>query len=146
MQNRRGSLFITFNTYRRWGLADVARDLALAHCLHDRDALFVMHAAVVMPDHVHMVLTPLADEAGEPRALSVVMNRIKGSSAHSINRALGRKGRVWQDESFDHVPRSDESARSKAEYICQNPLRAGLVTEGEVYRWLWREWVEGAEA
>ena len=33
------------------------------------------------------------------------MNGIKGASAHSINKALGRKGSVWQDESFDHILR-----------------------------------------
>jgi hypothetical protein len=39
--------------------------------------------------------------------------------------------------------RSDESARSKAEYVCQNPVRHGLVANENDYPWLWREWVEG---
>jgi len=98
-----------------------------------------------MPDHVHMVFTPLRDEDGCTYDLSEIMQGIKGASARSINKALGRKGQVWQDESFDHVLRSDESVRAKVEYICQNPVRKGLVEEENDYPWLWREWVEGAE-
>jgi REP element-mobilizing transposase RayT len=98
-----------------------------------------------MPDHVHMVFTPLRDEDGCTYGLSEIMQGIKGASVRSINKTLGRKGQVWQDESFDHVLRSDESVRAKVEYICQNPIRKGLVEEENDYPWLWREWVEGAE-
>ena len=62
------------------------------------------------------------------------------------NRLLQRRGRVWQAESFDHVLRSYESARSKGEYVCANPIRAGLVEQEDECPWLWREWVEGMEA
>ena len=72
------------------------------------------------------------------------MNGIKGASAHSVNRALNRKGHVWQSESFDRMLRSDENTRAVAEYICQNPVRAGLVRGDDKYPWLWREWIEGA--
>ena len=36
-----------------------------------------MHAFVVMPDHVHMLFTPLFDEQGEPFALAKILNGIK---------------------------------------------------------------------
>jgi hypothetical protein len=72
------------------------------------------------------------------------MSGIKGASAHRINKALNRRGHVWQDESFDHVLRSEESVHSKVQYICENPIRMGLVSDVEDYPWLWREWVEGA--
>jgi hypothetical protein len=71
------------------------------------------------------------------------MSGIKGASAHSVNKVLLRRGRVWQDESFDHVLRSDEKVREKVEYICQNPVRKGLVAHEGDYPWLWREWQEG---
>jgi hypothetical protein len=48
-------------------------------------------------------------------------------------------GAVWQEESFDHVLRSNESFEQKLEYIRQNPVRAGLVSRPEEYRWLWLE-------
>jgi hypothetical protein len=44
---------------------------------------------------------------------------------------------VWQEESFDHVLRSNESFAEKLEYIRQNPVRRGLVQKSEDYRWLW---------
>ncbi len=52
---------------------------------------------------------------------------------------MGREGPVWQDESFDHVLRNDESLREKMEYIRQNPVGKGLVTKPEDYPWLWIE-------
>ena len=96
-----------------------------------------------MPDHVHLLFSPLSTPAGEPFALSNIMNGIKGASAHTVNRACGRFGAVWEDESFDRLLRTDEGIRQKAEYICANPLRAGLIKQHGEWPWLWREWVEG---
>ena len=50
-----------------------------------------------------------------------------------------RAGPVWEEESFDHVLRSDESLKEKCQYIRQNPVEAGLVKVPEDYRWLWVE-------
>ena len=75
--------------------------------------------------------------------MAEILSGIKGASAHSINKALNLRGKVWQDESFDHLLRSDESAYCKVQYICENPVRQGLVKEIDDYPWLWREWVEG---
>jgi len=71
-------------------------------------------------------------------SLPQVMRLIKGRSAHLINQLLNRHGPVWQTECFDHVLRSNESLHDKADYICQNPVRAGLVGQASDYRWLWR--------
>src|SRR5436305_15294498 len=102
--------FITFCTYRRWVLPEIARQIALDCCLYDHDRSTTLHACVVMPDHVHLILTPLVDNArNEIRSLASIMNAIKGASAHKMNRALGRTGKVWQTESFDHVLRSSEN-------------------------------------
>jgi REP-associated tyrosine transposase len=46
---------------------------------------------------------------------------------------------VWQEESFDHVLRSENSFEEKRDYIRQNPVRRGLVKMPENYRWLWVE-------
>ena len=138
-------VFVTFRTWKRWVLPESVRDMVLEHCLHDHGVTLHVHAVVVMPDHVHMIFTPLEDPRGNPYGLAEIMNGIKGASAHRVNRALGRRGHVWQDESHDHVLRSHESRRDKSEYICQNPVRKGLVGHADGYRWLWREWVEGRE-
>jgi REP element-mobilizing transposase RayT len=92
-----------------------------------------------MPDHVHLLLTPLRSESGNPHSLIEILQGIKGASAHSVNRALRRSGPVWQEESFDHVLRSDESFEKKLEYLRQNPVRRGLVGKPEDYPWLWVE-------
>ena len=94
-------------------------------------------------DHVHLILSPLTDPDGVHFSLATIMNGMKGASAHAVNTALGRSGRVWQSESFDHILRSTESARSKAEYVCANPVRAGLAATEDEYPWIWREWVDG---
>ena len=52
---------------------------------------------------------------------------------------MGITGPVWQEESFDHVLRNDESLREKIEYIRQNPVRKKLVMKAEDYPWLWIE-------
>ena len=131
--------FITFVTYERWDLPPMAHDAVLRHCMHDHGSRMRVHAAVVMPDHVHMILTPLRADSGESFTFEEILSGIKGASAHSVNRLLGRRGKVWLDESFDHVLRSEESLAEKSEYICQNPVRKGLVAKAEEYRWLWRE-------
>ena len=98
--------------------------------------MFLLHAVVIMPDHVHLALSPMTDEQGEipiPR----ILQAIKSASAHRINKYLGRKGRVWQDESFDRAVRSVENLRGKIEYIAGNPVRSGLVSDPADYRWLW---------
>jgi len=65
------------------------------------------------------------------------MQCLKSCTAHRINKLLHGSGPVWEEESFDHVLRSDESLKEKCEYIRQNPVRAGLVQKPEDYRWLW---------
>ena len=125
-----------FGNLRR-AIGKLLRELCVQHEIE----LIEGHA---MADHVHLLLTPLADEDGSTYGLAEILQAVKSTSSRSINRNLSRKGRVWQDESFDRLLRSDESIRQKAEYICANPVRAGLSQHEDDYPWLWREWIEGA--
>ncbi|HZR55505.1 MAG TPA: transposase [Terriglobales bacterium] len=131
------AIFITFCKLLRDPFLPEARDIVLQHCLHDHEKKFDLHAAVVMPDHAHLLLTPLRDEQGWPYSLVSILKLIKGTSARSVNKLQDRSGPVWQEESFDHVLRSNESFVEKLEYIRQNPVRRGLVQNTEKYRWLW---------
>jgi REP element-mobilizing transposase RayT len=133
------AIFVTFRRLSRDPFAASARDVILQHCLHDDGKRYILHAAIVMPDHVHMLLTPMRDPEGWPFSLPAILKLIKGVSARSVNKLLGSFGPVWQDESFDHVLRCDESFVEKLEYIRQNPVRAGLVKSVEEYPWLWME-------
>jgi REP element-mobilizing transposase RayT len=132
--------FVTFCTDHRWVLPKPARSIVLKCCLHDNATKFDLRVAVVMPDHVHLIFTPLVDcERMEVCSLEEITDAIKGASAHKINRALGRKGRVWQPESFDHVLRSSESLDAKIQYLLENPVRQGLAKEWPNYPWLWKK-------
>jgi REP element-mobilizing transposase RayT len=130
-------LFVTFRTLTACILSPEARTLALQHCIHDHGKTIQIHTAVVMPDHVHLLFTALRDAEGWTFALPEILRAIKGASARSINKLTGRTGVFWQDESFDHVLRGDESLRETIEYIRQNPVRKGLVQKPEDYPWLW---------
>ena len=133
-------IFVTFCKLDRTAVfSAAARDIVLQHCLHDDGKKMRLHAAVVMPDHVHLLLTLLEDQHGWPYALAAVLKLIKGISARRIHELSLSSGPVWQEESFDHMLRSNESFDQKLEYIRQNPVRRGLAARPEDYRWLWIE-------
>ena len=98
-----------------------------------------MHAFVVMPTHVHLLFTPLESDLGQPYPLAEIMHGIKGASSHSVNKLLGRKGALWEPESFDRIPRSDADFEYRVLYIVENPIAAGLAKGPDDYRWGWRE-------
>jgi REP element-mobilizing transposase RayT len=131
--------FITFSTKSRWILPEWAREIVLSCCCHDHRAKYELYIAVVMPDHVHMILTPSIDkERREISSLVEIMRGIKGAAGRAINQKMGRNGAVWQEESFDHVLRSSENLDAKVDYVLQNPVGKGLVDDWREYPWLWR--------
>jgi REP element-mobilizing transposase RayT len=91
-----------------------------------------LDAAVVMPDHVHLIFRVLN---GLP--LGTVLKSMKGFSARAINRSIGRKGPFWLDESFDHILRHEQEWDEKVTYIRNNPVKRGLVQSRQEYRWTW---------
>ena len=148
LQKADADLFITFCTGARRILPGEARDLVLEHCLREggilpsagegaRATRIHLYAAVVMPDHVHLLFSPLRDENGWPFPLVDILQCLKGATAHRINKLLHTSGPVWEEETFDHVLRSHEGLKNKCEYIRENPVEAGLVQRPEDYRWLW---------
>ena len=68
--------FITFDTYQRWHLPPLARDIALRHCLHDNGSKMQLHVAVIMPDHVHLIFTPLRSETNETYSFEEIVGAI----------------------------------------------------------------------
>ena len=97
-----------------------------------------MNVVVVMPDHVHMIFTPLVNNSiREMYSLAEITQAIKSAAAHKINRQLQRIGSVWQEESFDRALRISEKLDEKIDYIANNPVRRGLVATPADYPWLW---------
>ncbi|MHC4399774.1 MAG: transposase [Planctomycetota bacterium] len=80
---------------------------------------------VVMPNHVHLLVCLVGETELEAQCYSW-----KKFTATEINRHLGRRGRLWQEESFDHLVRSFEQLEAIRRYIAENPARAKL-REGE---------------
>ena len=130
--------FVTFNTKNRQILTPHSRTLVLETCIAGNGKKYELHVAVVMPDHVHLLLTPLCDDNGEI-TLPEILQELKSVSAHKVNEYLGRKGRLWQEESFDRALRKVEDWRAKADYIMGNPVRDGLAQNPYEYQWFWRE-------
>ena len=111
-------------------------DSRIAKCVEDAVvrgekalAQYVLHAYVVMPNHVHLLITPRLP-------LSRILRGIKGVSARDANRILGRPGNVfWQDESYDHWVRDEAEFGKIRFYIEYNPVTAGLVKQPEDWKW-----------
>jgi putative transposase len=83
---------------------------------------------VVMPNHVHL-LVAFPDET----AMLAQCESWKHFTAVRLNKKLGRTGRFWQTDGFDHLVRSEDQLSALKQYIADNPWRAGLHT-GE-YVW-----------
>jgi putative transposase len=94
------------------------RALVLGVLLHFDGARYGLGAYVVMDDHVHAVLKALADWT-----LSAVMHSWKSFSANRLQRVHGRRGAVWQDESYDRIVRSGSDLEEKSAYVLANPAR-----------------------
>lgn len=76
---------------------------------------------VVMPNHVHALLTPMNDNE-----LEDVLHSIKSFTANRINERLQRSGVLWQRESYDHIVRDREQLHAYQAYIAANPAKAKL--------------------
>ncbi len=89
--------------------------------LHFQGKRYAISAWCVMPNHVHVVVTPFSGFT-----LSAILHSWKSFSAHEINSRLGRKGRLWEDETFDHLVRSELDFERFVCYTEMNPVTAGL--------------------
>lgn len=83
-----------------------------------------VHAWVVMPNHVHAILTPLAGIS-----LGKMVGLIKGRSSFEINRATGGSGQLWQPDYFDRHIRDGEHMLRVRKYIEWNPVKAKICTD-----------------
>jgi alanyl-tRNA synthetase/REP element-mobilizing transposase RayT len=134
---------ITFSTHEHHHLAASERDIVLESILYAHNhKQYYLYAACVMPDHVHLLIEPQIKEtdlSGNPVfwSLREIFQGVKSASAHEINKALGEKGHVWQQEIFDRIIRGDSDLEEKFNYICRNPWDNNIVPPTEPYRWLW---------
>jgi putative transposase len=89
---------------------------------------FQLHDFVIMPDHVHLLITVSGDSTIER-----VMQFIKGGFSYRLKREFGYLGEVWQ-RGFSELRVEDRGSYVyHREYIAQNPVRAGLVDSPEKF-------------
>ncbi|MFC2029623.1 transposase [Chloroflexota bacterium] len=119
----------------RWledaGVADLVAD-----CRYHRDGrTYNLHAFCIMPNHVHLVCTPLEEREGEFHSLAAILHSLKLYTAREANKLLGRRGSFWQHESYDHVVRDGDEFSRIVTYVLNNPVKAGLTVMWEDWRW-----------
>ena len=98
----------------------------------------------IMPNHVHMVFSPLitaqpgkAHNKGKSGKylLSPIMESLKKYTAGEANNMLGRSGAFWQHESYDRVVRDGNELQGIIKYVLNNPVKAGLTDRPELWKW-----------
>ncbi|WP_413991650.1 REP-associated tyrosine transposase [Labrys okinawensis] len=98
--------------------------------LHFDAERYRLHAWCVMPNHVHVLITPIGDHS-----LSSIIHSWKSFTAKKLNVALGRTGQVWFEEYFDRKIRSEKHFEDARYYIEQNPVKAGLCKDASEWRY-----------
>jgi putative transposase len=118
---RSGPMFLRQDAIASLVAGSLYRGVELGH--------YELASWVIMANHVHALLL-LKVPVGQ------LMKSIKGFTAREANRALGRTGiAFWQKESYDHWVRDAAEWHRIACYIENNPVKAGLVSLPEDYRW-----------
>jgi len=88
---------------------------------HGDGQCYTLGDFVIMPNHVHLLTCLLGGTDSQKQCFSW-----KKFTATRINRESGRRGRFWQEESFDHLVRTPEQFDYLRRYIADNPAKARL--------------------
>ena len=94
---------------------------------------FELHDFVIMPDHLHLLLT-ICDEMTIEKAMQL----IKGRFSHRLSHELGHKGEVWQRGFTEVQVMNRASFEEHREYIAQNPVKAGIVASADQFPFCFR--------
>jgi putative transposase len=122
--------FITFSCYRR--LPYLASDKAKQVFTERLEKTRLKHefeviAYVVMPEHVHLLLT-------EPPnvSLDVALKSLKQETSRILK---GNRDHFWQARYYDFNVFTTRKIKEKIDYIHTNPVIRGLASEPEDWRW-----------
>jgi REP-associated tyrosine transposase len=91
----------------------------------------------IMPNHVHLVCTPLKKSDETYFGLTEILHSLKRHTAREANKILQRRGIFWQDESYDHFVRDDAELERIIKYVLYNPVKASMVDEWKKWKWLY---------
>ena len=107
-------------------MANLFIETLYSYCRQNK---FLLHEFVLMPNHLHVILTPTEI------TLERAMQFIKGGYSHRVNSELGKKFEVWQRGFTDRRIRNRSEYDGFREYIRMNPVEGGLVTRPEEFRY-----------
>jgi putative transposase len=93
---------------------------------HYRDSAYLLHEFVVMPDHIHVLITPTT-------SLEKAVQFIKGGFSYRTKKELSSKMEIWQKGFQDERIRDAADYDVHANYIRQNPVRKCLCERAEGY-------------
>lgn len=109
---------------------DDDRRLFLALLAHaTRRTSWDCHAFCLMPNHHHLIVETHID------LVSVGLHELNGRYAQAFNQRHERTGHLFGDRYAAFVIRDDEHLRAAAEYVLQNPVRAGLCERARDWPW-----------
>jgi putative transposase len=98
--------------------------------LHHYDGTgYKLHAYVVMPDHLHFLISPF-------ESVEKSVQLIKGGFSFRAKRELEWNGEIWQPGFTDHRIRDEEDWTRHLVYIRQNPVEARLVEDAVLYQFM----------
>jgi putative transposase len=105
-------------------LAEAAMEILRAQ---SRKTGVVVYGYCVMPDHVHLVISPSdgCDLVSFVGQYKILVQRVGWSK--------GVQGTFWQKSFWDHFLRSDEPLGRVVEYVLANPVRKGMVEDWRDY-------------
>ena len=89
--------------------------------LHFDGERYRLSAWAIMPNHVHLLVTP-----DSSYTLSRIMHSLKSYTAQEANKLLERQGEFWMDDYFDRFIRDAEHFAQAIAYIENNPVKAHL--------------------
>lgn len=119
--NNRGPCF--------FGEADYIGYLQYLACFAEQLGCSV-HAYCLMPNHVHLLLTP-----HRANACAQLMKRLGQCYVQHVNKRIGRTGTLWEGRFYSCLVGSSHYALACYRYIELNPVRAGIVSLPRQYRW-----------
>jgi REP element-mobilizing transposase RayT len=99
------------------------------------DLKFKILCYCLMPDHIHIVISP----GSSGQSLSKFLNIFKGRTA-AIFRTKFSVSDLWQRSGFDHAIRAEEDLKAIIKYILNNPVRKGITETAESYHY--SKWFE----
>ncbi len=131
--------FITWRCKGEQLLTGAERTITLGAVRFWDTSKWIVYAAVILPDHVHILAQPLSSGAGGVFDLSEIIHSIKSFSAQKISQYRGVKESVWQDERYDRIVRDEAEFLEKWNYIRNNVVKAELAAIPEEYPWLYEK-------